>query len=111
MKMKFILPMMMLAAMPLAADAQNKSGLVLSNLDKTAKPADDFYQLLPVAGRRTIRFLQPTAVMVVSNSWLRTATSVSTLFLMSSRRRPTRLEPSNRSFPTSISCARYRPPQ
>ena len=44
MKMKYILPMMMLAAMPLAADAQNKSGLVLSNLDKTAKPADDFYQ-------------------------------------------------------------------
>lgn len=44
MKMKFILPMMMLAAMPLAADAQNKSGLVMSDLDKTAKPADDFYQ-------------------------------------------------------------------
>ena len=44
MKMKYILPMMMLAAMPLAADAQNKSGLVMSNLDKTAKPADDFYQ-------------------------------------------------------------------
>ena len=42
--MKYILPMMMLAAMPLAADAQNKSGLVMSNLDKTAKPADDFYQ-------------------------------------------------------------------
>ena len=42
--MKFILPMMMLAAMPLAADAQNKSGLVMSDLDKTAKPADDFYQ-------------------------------------------------------------------
>ena len=42
--MKSILPMMMLAAMPLAADAQNKSGLVMSNLDKTAKPADDFYQ-------------------------------------------------------------------
>ena len=39
-----IIPMMMLAAMPIAADAQNKSGLVLSNLDKTAKPADDFYQ-------------------------------------------------------------------
>ena len=44
MKMKYILPMMMLAAMPLAADAQNKSGLVMSNLDKTVKPADDFYQ-------------------------------------------------------------------
>ena len=26
-----IIPMMMLAAMPIAADAQNKSGLVLSN--------------------------------------------------------------------------------
>ena len=42
--MKYILPMMMLAAMPMAADAQNKSGLVMSNLDKTSKPADDFYQ-------------------------------------------------------------------
>ncbi len=42
--MKSILPMMLIAAMPLAADAQSKSGLVMSNLDKTAKPADDFYQ-------------------------------------------------------------------
>ncbi len=39
-----IVPMMMIAAMPLGADAQNKSGLVMSNLDKTAKPADEFYQ-------------------------------------------------------------------
>ncbi len=44
MNMKMIIPMMMIAAMPLGADAQNKSGLVMSNLDKTAKPADDFYQ-------------------------------------------------------------------
>ncbi len=42
--MKSILPMMLIAAMPLAADAQSKSGIVMSNLDKTAKPADDFYQ-------------------------------------------------------------------
>ena len=42
--MKMIIPMMMIAAMPMAADAQNKSGLVMSNLDKTAKPADNFYQ-------------------------------------------------------------------
>ncbi len=42
--MKMIIPMMMIAAMPLGADAQSKSGLVMSNLDKTAKPADDFYQ-------------------------------------------------------------------
>jgi len=44
MNMKMIIPMMMIAAMPLGAEAQSKSGLVLSNLDKTAKPADDFYQ-------------------------------------------------------------------
>ena len=44
MNMKMIIPMVMMAAMPLGADAQSKSGLVMSNLDKTAKPADDFYQ-------------------------------------------------------------------
>ena len=44
MNMKMIIPMVMIAAMPLGADAQSKSGLVMSNLDKTAKPADDFYQ-------------------------------------------------------------------
>ena len=44
MKMRMIIPMMMIAAMPMGVDAQNKSGLVMSNLDKTVKPADDFYQ-------------------------------------------------------------------
>ncbi|HRN21809.1 MAG TPA: M13 family metallopeptidase N-terminal domain-containing protein, partial [Prevotella sp.] len=44
MKMRMILPMMLIAALPLGADAQNKSGLVMSNLDKTVKPADSFYQ-------------------------------------------------------------------
>ena len=44
MKMKMILPMMLIAALPLGADAQNKSGLVMSNLDKTVKPADSFNQ-------------------------------------------------------------------
>ena len=44
MNMKLIIPMMMIAAMPIGVDAQTKSGLVMSNLDKTAKPADDFYQ-------------------------------------------------------------------
>ena len=32
MKMKMILPMMLIAALPLGADAQNKSGLVMSIL-------------------------------------------------------------------------------
>ena len=44
MNIKLIIPMMMIAAMPMGADAQNKSGLVMQNLDKTVKPADDFYQ-------------------------------------------------------------------
>ncbi len=42
--MKMILPMMMMAALPMVADAQNQSGLVMENLDKTVKPADDFYE-------------------------------------------------------------------
>ena len=44
MNVKMIIPMMMIAAMPMGADAQNKLGLVMQNLDKTVKPADDFYQ-------------------------------------------------------------------
>ncbi len=42
--MKMILPMLMIAVMPVGVEAQNKSGLVMENFDKTAKPADDFYQ-------------------------------------------------------------------
>ena len=44
MNMKRIIPIMMIASAPLMGVAQNKSGLVLSNLDKAVKPADDFYQ-------------------------------------------------------------------
>ena len=42
MKMKMILPMMLIAALPLGAEAQNKSGVVMSKLDKTAKQEDSF---------------------------------------------------------------------
>ncbi len=43
--MKQIIPMMMMVAAPVAgAYGQSKSGLDLTNLDKSAKPADDFYQ-------------------------------------------------------------------
>lgn len=45
MKMKQILPVLMFAAAPTCgAMAQNKSGLVLADLDKTVSPATDFYQ-------------------------------------------------------------------
>ena len=44
MKMKQILPMVLMASAPMMGMGQNKSGLVMSNLDKTTKPADDFYQ-------------------------------------------------------------------
>ena len=45
MKMKQILPVLMFAAAPACgAWAQNKSGLDLADLDKTANPATDFYQ-------------------------------------------------------------------
>ena len=67
MKMKMILPMMLIAA------------------------------LLQVDGRRTILFLPLTAVMAVLTSWLRTTTSASTPFFLNSRRRLTRLEPLSRN--------------
>ena len=45
MKMKQILPVLMFAAAPACgAMAQNKSGLVLADLDKTVSPATGFYQ-------------------------------------------------------------------
>ena len=45
MKMKQILPVLMFAAAPACgAMAQNKSGLVLADLDNTVSPATDFYQ-------------------------------------------------------------------
>lgn len=45
MNMKTMIPAMLLAIVPtLGAEAQSKSGLDLTNLDKTVRPADDFYQ-------------------------------------------------------------------
>lgn len=45
MNMKTMIPAMLLAIAPtLGVEAQSKSGLDLTNLDKTVRPADDFYQ-------------------------------------------------------------------
>lgn len=45
MNVKQFFPMMIMFAAPvLGVQAQNKSGLDLTNIDKSAKPADDFYQ-------------------------------------------------------------------
>ena len=46
MKLQKILSIMLMAIMTLPTMAQNsqKSGLDLSNLDRTARPGDDFYQ-------------------------------------------------------------------
>ena len=43
MKMKQMIPMALMLALPVAGMAQNKSGLRMENLDKTVKPAEDFY--------------------------------------------------------------------
>lgn len=95
--MKMILPMMLIAALPLGADAQNKSGLVMSNLDKTVSQQTVSISLLQADGKRIILFLLLTAVMAVLTSWLRTTTSASTPFFLNSRRRLTRLEPLSRN--------------
>lgn len=44
MKLKPIIPIVLMISAPIMCMGQNKSGLVMSNLDKTVKPADDFYQ-------------------------------------------------------------------
>ena len=44
MKMKQILSIAMFASLPLMGMGQNKSGLVMKNLDKTVKPTEDFYR-------------------------------------------------------------------
>ncbi|MFC2766402.1 MAG: hypothetical protein ACFN27_03490, partial [Prevotella sp.] len=52
MKMKKILPIAMFASVPLLGMGQNKSGLVMKNLDKTVSPAVDFYQSYRLTCRR-----------------------------------------------------------
>ena len=44
MNMRQIFPIVMLVAAPMVAGAQSKSGIEMKNLDKTVRPADDFYQ-------------------------------------------------------------------
>lgn len=42
--MRQIIPVVMFASVPLMGMGQNKSGLVMKNLDKTVRPQDDFYE-------------------------------------------------------------------
>ena len=44
MRMKQIIPMVMIASTPLAGTAQSQSGIKTENLDTNVKPASDFYQ-------------------------------------------------------------------
>ena len=44
MNMKKIIPVVMMAAIPMVGMAQNKSGLYEKNFDKNVRPQDDFYQ-------------------------------------------------------------------
>lgn len=46
MKVKHIIPIVLFASAPIAMSAQTqlKSGIDLTNLDNSVRPADDFYQ-------------------------------------------------------------------
>ncbi len=44
MKMRQMISMMLFAAAPIAGMAQNQSGIKMENLDKSVRPADDFYE-------------------------------------------------------------------
>lgn len=72
--------MMMLAAMPLGADAQNKSGLVMETLIRQSVLLMISTSLLQVDGRRTTHSQQLTAATAASICWQMTITSVSIPF-------------------------------
>ena len=44
MRMKKIIPMVMMATLPTVGMAQEGSGLFEKNFDRSVKPQDDFYQ-------------------------------------------------------------------
>ena len=44
MKMNTVIPMVLMMMMPVAGMAQGKTGIKMENLDKSVKPAEDFYQ-------------------------------------------------------------------
>ena len=43
MKIKTLLPMMLIASAPVAGMAQGQAGIRAENLDKSVRPADDFF--------------------------------------------------------------------
>ena len=45
MRIKKLLPMMLLASAPFTAMAQGQAGIKAENLDKSVRPADDFFTL------------------------------------------------------------------
>ena len=83
MKMKKIIPMVMMATLPTVGMAQDGSGLFEKNFDRSVTTS---ISLQPAAGRKIIRCLQPTAVSAASTSCKKTTTSVLTQFFQSCRK-------------------------
>lgn len=78
--MKQIIPIMLIASAPLTGMAQNKSGIVVDNLDKTTNPTEDFISLLRAVGRRTTRFRRLIHASAASTSCRKTTTNALTPF-------------------------------
>ena len=70
--------MMLLASAPFTAMAQGQAGIKAENLDKSVRPADDFFTFARVDGRSLTRFLERSHALARSTSCKRTTTSVST---------------------------------
>lgn len=84
MKMKKIIPMVMMATLPTVGMAQDGSGLFEKNFDHSVKPQDDFYQFATGGWQKNNPL--PTAVSAASTSCKRTTTSVLTQFFRSCRK-------------------------
>lgn len=83
MNMKRIIPIVMIAAMPVAGMAQNKSGLDAKNFDKNGVRRMIFTSSPLAVGKNSTLFLLLTAVSAASTSFRRTTTNVSTPSSMS----------------------------
>lgn len=78
--MKQIFPALLMMASPALGMAQGQSGLVMTDLDKSVRPADDFYQFATGGWQKRNPLPAATLVLVVSTNWEKKTTNASTVF-------------------------------
>lgn len=82
MDMKRLIPAVAFASMTIAAVGQSqlKSGIDLTNLDKSVSPKEDFYSYACGGWMKQHPFRQPILVTAASTSWPKPTAKTSTPF-------------------------------